>query len=162
MFCSKCGNEIKEGSKFCNNCGNPIVSNTKKGTPVSNDRTTPNTKTPQKEPESLLSNIQKKPIIFGIIILICGVLLYSIFSFVGSRSESDRLAREAIQEKMRVELEQKKSYLFSQAKEIGERCVFQCMMSDYQNPFGNYSVSCSNQCQSEYLQRKIEIERMYQ
>jgi uncharacterized membrane protein YvbJ len=25
MFCSKCGNEIAEGSKFCNKCGTPVA-----------------------------------------------------------------------------------------------------------------------------------------
>ena len=24
MFCSKCGNELPEGSRFCNKCGNEI------------------------------------------------------------------------------------------------------------------------------------------
>ena len=26
MFCSKCGQEIKEGARFCPKCGNPINS----------------------------------------------------------------------------------------------------------------------------------------
>jgi len=87
MFCPECGKEISDISKFCKSCGNHIEGDTieETQTPISNDRPTPtptpNSKTPQKKPvESILSNIQKHPISFGIIILICGVLLYSIFS----------------------------------------------------------------------------------
>lgn len=27
MFCPKCGNEIKEGTRFCSKCGNEVASN---------------------------------------------------------------------------------------------------------------------------------------
>ena len=27
MFCSRCGNEIKDNANFCSNCGNPVTSN---------------------------------------------------------------------------------------------------------------------------------------
>ena len=30
MYCSKCGREISENSKFCGNCGNQIKKRTKK------------------------------------------------------------------------------------------------------------------------------------
>ena len=44
MFCTKCGNEIPEGSKFCPRCGNPVA-----GSPVAKKSETKNTE--EKKPE---------------------------------------------------------------------------------------------------------------
>jgi len=85
--CSKCGKEVKEDSQFCKNCGNPIVSKSKEETPV-NDKFTPNTETFRKKSESLSSNIKNHPIIFCIIILICGYIFFSLFS--NERSGNDK------------------------------------------------------------------------
>ena len=45
MFCSKCGNEIKEGSKFCKQCGNPIENKPKDEMIIENEKYNP----PKKE-----------------------------------------------------------------------------------------------------------------
>lgn len=29
-FCSKCGNELKEGARFCSVCGNPVKAGTER------------------------------------------------------------------------------------------------------------------------------------
>jgi len=51
MFCSKCGNEIKEGSKFCKQCGNPIENKPKDEMIIENEKYNP----PKKE----MMDIQK-------------------------------------------------------------------------------------------------------
>lgn len=59
MFCSKCGLEINEGSRFCKNCGNPIKSDTKEETPVNTFKDTPKLETGQKPKVINCSNCGK-------------------------------------------------------------------------------------------------------
>ncbi len=42
MYCSTCGKEVKEGSKFCKSCGNLIESDLKEERPISGDKFIPN------------------------------------------------------------------------------------------------------------------------
>ena len=42
MYCSMCGKEVKEGSKFCKSCGNLIESDLKEEIPISGDKFIPN------------------------------------------------------------------------------------------------------------------------
>jgi len=103
MFCSNCGKKIEDDSKFCEHCGCRIENDTKEETTIKRDEPISSSETPQKKPESLLSNIQKKPISFGIIILIFGILLmfsgilYSIFPSGGSKSANPKPSVETVE-----------------------------------------------------------------
>jgi len=47
MLCSKCGKEVKEGSKFCDNCGKSVeTSNNEEMLIINKDKNTPDTETP--------------------------------------------------------------------------------------------------------------------
>ena len=37
MFCPKCGEEIKDGSKFCKHCGSEIKKNNNANSPTTTD-----------------------------------------------------------------------------------------------------------------------------
>ena len=42
-FCTKCGSELKEGSKFCTGCGQPVVSSQSPLQPENNQMDKSNT-----------------------------------------------------------------------------------------------------------------------
>lgn len=117
MFCPECGKEIRDASKFCIKCGYLIESGAVEETPIKDEklvsidqpteenptekttneyRPTPNAGTPQKKSESLLSIIQENPIILGVIILVCGVVLYFIFYFGGSENDHPKSSVETV------------------------------------------------------------------
>ncbi len=82
MYCPECGKQIDDDSKFCEHCGKPTDSEPREETPIK-------TETSQKKSEILLLNRQKYPVMLSVIILIiCGLVLYSIFFFSG-RLKSD-------------------------------------------------------------------------
>lgn len=62
MFCSKCGAEITDGSKFCPNCGNSVES-TNTPTPATNEVT--------KKEVSTLKTVAK---IFMILATVCSAM----------------------------------------------------------------------------------------
>lgn len=97
MLCSKCGEQIKQGSKFCKNCGNPIEIQPKQETTINKNQFTPKTKRFQKEQEGLLSIIEDHPLITAIVIvIICVGLLYFIFSSGGSGSDNPKSPIETV------------------------------------------------------------------
>ena len=94
MFCSNCGKQLEDGSKFCPSCGKQLVEDVK--SPVIDDAhieaTTPTTTTATDKKEagqkwkSLFTkkNLTIAGIIAGALVLIAGIILLTIFVFVPS------------------------------------------------------------------------------
>lgn len=57
MYCSKCGKEINEDSKFCKSCGNPIEDEPREAPPIEDERLSP-VYTPIEELQTLLSPLR--------------------------------------------------------------------------------------------------------
>lgn len=90
-FCSKCGNEIKVGSKFCNKCGQPVEEPVaQNNNPVPHNR--PQTKTANK---SNKSNKQMIAISGLLVVVLCSLAFY-FFYWTKTPQYSINLIREAV------------------------------------------------------------------
>ncbi len=107
--CKNCGDKISGDSEYCSVCKIIIGNKNKKETSnnnsdttqsVNKDKITPNSKTHQQKPNSLLSDIEKHPGIFVmgvvIIILISAFVLISILSSGGSKSNTPTSSVETV------------------------------------------------------------------
>lgn len=65
MFCSQCGKELSENSKFCNNCGAPVEAATQES---------PVQATPQVTPQEVPKKKSKAGLVIGLVILLLALL----------------------------------------------------------------------------------------
>lgn len=89
-FCTKCGNEIKPGSKFCNKCGQPVKElNSQNNIPISNN---------QNKIKSNIGNNSNKQLItiLGLLgVVLCSFAFY-FFYWTKTPQYSINLIREAV------------------------------------------------------------------
>ncbi len=86
MFCSQCGKEVSDTSKFCYSCGNRIAINPKIETSINSDKSYSNTKTIQKK---TFSQAIKSYLIFVILIISFLIFTYLFFHYIGQKYKSD-------------------------------------------------------------------------
>lgn len=61
MYCSKCGNEIKNGQKFCTKCGARLIYGSAPGKKQSSVKTSENTSAGGQKEERVPVNVPRKP-----------------------------------------------------------------------------------------------------
>lgn len=81
-FCSKCGNEIKEGESFCSKCGSSVNANTNEEVKV--ESTVVNN-------ASTNVSIEKREIFLAIILSIVTCGIYGIIWFIGMTDDVNKL-----------------------------------------------------------------------